>query len=98
MCVGVFFSLDYRFLGFLQVIWVIGVSMIVLAALIHLPLKVTAGFGIAMIALHNLLDRFQVTGMARARQSGARFRRKAVDDSAPALLVIPGASVFPVRW
>jgi uncharacterized membrane protein len=59
---GVFFSLDYRFLGFLQVIWVIGVSMIVLAALIHLPLKLVAGFGIAMIALHNLLDRFQVTG------------------------------------
>jgi uncharacterized membrane protein len=34
---GVFFSADYRFFGFLQVIWVIGVSMIVLAALIHLP-------------------------------------------------------------
>lgn len=59
---GVFFSLDYRFLGFLQVIWVIGVSMIVLAALIHLPLKLVAGFGLAMIALHNLLDRFQVAG------------------------------------
>ena len=59
---GIFFSFDYRFLGFLQVIWVIGVSMIVLAALIHLPLKVTAAFGILMIALHNLLDRFQVTG------------------------------------
>jgi uncharacterized membrane protein len=59
---GVFFSLDYRFFGFLQVIWVIGVSMIVLAGLIHLPLKVVAGFGVAMIALHNLLDRFQVTG------------------------------------
>jgi len=59
---GVFFSLDYRFLGFLQVIWVIGVSMIVLAALIHLPLKLVAGFGIGMIALHNLLDRYQVTG------------------------------------
>jgi uncharacterized membrane protein len=39
---GVFFSLDYRFLGMMQVIWVIGVSMIVLAALIHLPLKVIA--------------------------------------------------------
>jgi uncharacterized membrane protein len=60
--VGVFFSLDYRFFGFLQVIWVIGVSMIILAALIHLPLKVTAGFGIAMIALHNLLDGFRVQG------------------------------------
>ncbi len=59
---GVFFSLDYRFLGMMQVIWVIGVSMIVLAALIYLPLKVIAGFGIAMIALHNSLDRFKVPG------------------------------------
>jgi uncharacterized membrane protein len=59
---GTFFSLDYRFLGIMQVIWVIGVSMIVLAGLIHLPLKIIAGFGIVLIALHNLLDRFQVTG------------------------------------
>src|SRR6266571_5366786 len=40
-----FFNLDPRFLLLLQVIWVIGFSMIVLAALIHLPLKVIAGFG-----------------------------------------------------
>jgi uncharacterized membrane protein len=60
--VGVFFNFDYRFFGFLQVIWVIGVSMIVLAGLIHLPLKVTAGFGLVMIFLHNLLDRIQVDG------------------------------------
>ena len=59
---GFFLSLDYRFLGFLQVIWVIGISMIILAALIHLPLKVIGGFGVAMIVLHNLLDRFQVAG------------------------------------
>ena len=59
---GVFFNADYRFFGFLQVIWVIGVSMIILALLIHLPLKVVAGFGIAMIALHNLLDGVQVQG------------------------------------
>ena len=57
---GATFSFDYRFLAFLQVIWVIGISMIVLAGLIHLPLKVTAGFGLFMIALHNLLDRFTV--------------------------------------
>jgi uncharacterized membrane protein len=56
------FSIDYRFLGMMQVIWVIGVSMIVLAALIHLPLRVVAGIGIGMIALHNLLDRFHVQG------------------------------------
>lgn len=59
---GVSFNFDARVLGFLQVIWVIGVSMIVLAGLIHLPMKLIAGFGVAMIALHNLFDRFQVAG------------------------------------
>lgn len=59
---GAFFSFDPRLLAFLQVIWVIGVSMIVLAALIHLPVKLIAAFGIAMIALHNLLDKFPVQG------------------------------------
>jgi uncharacterized membrane protein len=60
---SVTFNVDYySFLGMMQVIWVIGISMIVLAALIHLPLRVIAGFGIGMIVLHNLLDRFQVTG------------------------------------
>ncbi|MDQ2976100.1 MAG: heparan-alpha-glucosaminide N-acetyltransferase domain-containing protein [Acidobacteriota bacterium] len=57
------FNVDYlSFLGMMQVIWVIGVSMIVLAALIHLPLRAVAGIGIVMVALHNLLDRFQVQG------------------------------------
>jgi uncharacterized membrane protein len=59
---GVFLNLDYRFLGFLQVIWVIGLSMIIMAALIHLPLKAIGAFGVLMIFLHNLLDRFQVQG------------------------------------
>jgi uncharacterized membrane protein len=59
---GVTFSFDVRMLAFLQVIWVIGVSMIVLGALIYLPVKVVGAFGLAMIALHNLLDGFRVTG------------------------------------
>lgn len=46
----------------MQVIWVIGISMIVLAALIHLPVQVVGAFGVLMIALHNLLDRFHVQG------------------------------------
>jgi len=74
--IGIFFNLDYRFLGFLQVIWVIGVSMIVLAALIHLPLKVIAGFGVGMIFLHNLLDRFQVTGWQGPRSPVPSFGAK----------------------
>jgi uncharacterized membrane protein len=62
----VLFNIDPGFLGMPQVIWVIGVSMIVLAALIHLPLKVIGAFGLVMIFLHNLLDQFQVGVMGQA--------------------------------
>jgi uncharacterized membrane protein len=59
----VFWNMDYaQFLGFAQVIWVFGWSMILLSALIYLPIRAIAGFGIAMIALHNLLDGVRVTG------------------------------------
>jgi uncharacterized membrane protein len=50
------FNVDYSFLGFAEVIWVIGVSMIVLAGLIYLPLRAVAAVGVAMVALHHLLD------------------------------------------
>ena len=58
---GVTFNIELKFLMMMQVIWVIGASMIVMAGLIHLPLSVITGFGLVMIALHNLLDRFQVS-------------------------------------
>jgi uncharacterized membrane protein len=57
---GAFFNVELKFLMMMQVIWAIGVSMIVMAGLIHLPLRVIAAFGLSMIALHNLLDRFQI--------------------------------------
>lgn len=61
--IAVNFNLDYQsFVGMMQVIWTIGVSMIVLAILIHLPLRVIGAFGVLMIGLHNLLDRFHVQG------------------------------------
>lgn len=51
------FNFDYAsFFGMAQVIWVIGVSMMVMAALIFLPLKIVGVLGVAMILLHNLLD------------------------------------------
>jgi uncharacterized membrane protein len=57
---GAFFNVEIKFLMMMQVIWVIGLSMIIMAALIHLPLKVIGGFGLAMIASHNLLDRYRM--------------------------------------
>ena len=60
---AVAFNFDYAgFPGFLQVIWAIGVSMVVLAGLIHLPLRAIAAVGIGIIALHNLADGVTVQG------------------------------------
>ncbi|HEY6805521.1 MAG TPA: heparan-alpha-glucosaminide N-acetyltransferase domain-containing protein [Pyrinomonadaceae bacterium] len=57
---GAFFNVEPKFVGMLQVIWVIGLSMVLMAAIIYLPLKLIAAFGLTMIALHNLLDRFNL--------------------------------------
>jgi uncharacterized membrane protein len=51
------FNLSYTSeLLFVQVIWVLGISMIVLAGLIYLPMPAVAAVGIAMVLGHNLLD------------------------------------------
>lgn len=66
---GIVYNFDYTFAALIQVIWVIGVSMIVMAALIWLPVRITGVIGVLMIALHNLLDGYQVPpGIAFAGQ------------------------------
>ena len=54
------FNLDYATQVWVQVIWALGISMIVLAALVHLPRWAIASFGLVMIAGHNLLDGIQL--------------------------------------
>ena len=41
---------------FVQVIWVIGVSMILLALMLYLPLNLMAAFSLAVVLFHNALD------------------------------------------
>jgi uncharacterized membrane protein len=45
-----------------NVIWMFGTSMIVLAALVHLQLKIILLVGLVIVAGHNLLDNFNVEG------------------------------------
>ncbi len=45
---------------FLQVIWAIGLSMIVLAALVHLPRRWLVVLALALMLGHNLLDRITI--------------------------------------
>ncbi|CAN5598728.1 DUF1624 domain-containing protein [soil metagenome] len=50
-----FFDVQFRTPGLL-VIWSLGISMIALAALIHLPQKIILAFSLILIFGHNLLD------------------------------------------
>src|SRR5215468_6955847 len=50
----------------LQVIWVTGASMVVLAGLVHLPRGAIAAIGLAMIAGHNLLDGIDAADLGNA--------------------------------
>jgi uncharacterized membrane protein len=55
------FNLSFPFIT-LQVIWAIGICMIVLAGLIYLNRSLILGIAIVLIAGHNLLDSFHVNG------------------------------------
>ncbi len=58
---GWFFDLTYR-LSVLQVIWAIGVSMLVLSVLVLLPRWVALAVAVVMILGHDLLDGVHVDG------------------------------------
>src|SRR5579864_8069386 len=50
------FNFDFAHYEMAGVIWVIGCCMILMAALVKLPLPVSAAIGIIIIAAHNLMD------------------------------------------
>lgn len=60
------FNVDPKYLANLQVIWVIGCSMIVLAALIHLPQRAILSIGLVIVCGHNLLDSIRVPAWTSA--------------------------------
>ena len=56
-----FFNIHFS-LVILVVIWALGVGMVVLAGLIHLPKKIILAIGLLLVAGHNLFDNFHVEG------------------------------------
>lgn len=52
---------NFTFVG-LQVIWAIGLSMVIMSALIFLPYSVLLALGILIICLHNLFDPITMNG------------------------------------
>jgi uncharacterized membrane protein len=53
------FNLDFANYNLAGVIWMLGICMILLAATVYLPVKITAGIGVAIVALHNLTNVFR---------------------------------------
>ena len=53
------FNIQFPWTG-LQVLWALGISMMALAALIHLPMKAILAIGILIVLGHNLLDGFHI--------------------------------------
>ncbi len=46
----------------LQVIWVLGLSMVIMAAVVYLPPKIILAMGLCILFGHNLLDNIHATG------------------------------------
>ncbi|HMV47886.1 MAG TPA: heparan-alpha-glucosaminide N-acetyltransferase domain-containing protein [Blastocatellia bacterium] len=65
-------------LFFMQVIWVIGAGMILLAAMVHLPARVVGLIGAAMVFGHNLLDGIRFTSGTTAHYLWSILHQKNV--------------------
>jgi uncharacterized membrane protein len=83
---GFFFNVDYS-LVFLLVFWALGMSMIALAALVHLPYRVLAAVSIGMIVLHHLAD-----GVRAASFGGAAWIWNLLHQ--PGLIQTPGPTLL----
>src|SRR5437763_10511120 len=57
-CFGFQFNFDYH-VTLLSILWALGWAMIVLSALVHAPVVLSAALGLAMIAGHNAFDSIQ---------------------------------------
>jgi uncharacterized membrane protein len=62
---GFYFNLDYS-LVILLVFWALGMSMIALSLLVHLPFRVLLAVSLGMILLHNLADSVRAASFGSA--------------------------------
>ena len=60
------FNVSSQNLVLLLVLYIFGACMLLMAALIHLPLRLLAIFSLLVITLHNLLDRFRAAQFGKA--------------------------------
>src|SRR5258708_281901 len=97
------FNLDYAHYMLAGVIWMLGVCMILLAALIWLPVPAIGAFGILVIAAHNLLDHVQPAGgwLGQLLYFGGPIRLGAAADGRKIMVlysIVPWIGVMAVGY
>ena len=88
------FNFDYR-LTMLFILWALGWAMIVLAALVWLPDWSIAGFGTALIALHNLTDGVRAASLGRLAPLWTILHARGVLINSPRHLVVVAYPLVP---
>src|SRR5262245_12042210 len=93
-CFGYQFNVDYR-VTMLIILWALGWSMIVLAALVHLPAGVVTAIGIAMIAAHNLFDSVRAASLGAFAPIWTMLHEPGVVASTPSHVVFAAYPLIP---
>jgi uncharacterized membrane protein len=91
---GWWFNFDYHLL-YGDVLWALGWSMVVLAGLVWLPMWSIVTIGIAMVALHNLLDRVQADSFGSFRWVWAVLHTGDILEPRPGFHFVPGYPLVP---
>jgi len=91
---GWFFNFDYSFM-FMQVIWAIGCSMIVLAGLIFLPVRAIAAVGLLLIFAHDAFDSVRAESLGPTRWLWVVLHETNVVVPRPGMLVLMAYPLVP---
>lgn len=91
---GWYFNVDYRHTS-LQILWAIGVSMMLLATLVPLPSRLVGAIGVAVVAFHNLVGPW-VSGATNNWVWSLLYERGAALSIAPGVVVAVNFPVLPL--
>jgi uncharacterized membrane protein len=89
-----YFNINYNFI-YLQVLWAIGVSMIVLGVLIYLPQKAILVLALLLIVGHNLLDGITMEGKSFTSVLWYMLHQQNYVEFSENFLILVGYPVLP---
>ena len=91
------FAWDFTFrsIPLLQVIWVLGWSMIVMALIVRLPIVWIGSLGVALIGLHNLLDPVSSGSLGKAADLWTFLHVPGFISIGPQIRVVIGYPLIP---